>query len=174
MTDAHQGGRRTAGRPKPSRRRMARLAAVQALYQIDLNGERPEAVLQQFERHRLGQTDEGMHLDADPRFFAGLIRGVVQRQPEIDGLLETAMAPAHHLARIEVVLRAILRAATYELVAMPDVPPRVVLAEYVDITGDFFSEREAGLANGVLDRVARGVRVADYGGGERGPGTTEQ
>ena len=168
------GSRRGEGGAKPSRRRMARLAVVQALYQIDLNGEKPEAVLRQFEQHRLGQTDEGMHLDADPKFFTGLLRGVVERQTEIDALLTEAMAPGHQVPRVEVVLRAILRAAAYELIAMPDVPPRVVLAEYVDITGDFFSEREASLANGILDRVARGARTAEYGGGDRGPSAPEQ
>lgn len=163
---AQASDRRPAdNRAKPSRRRMARLAAVQALYQIDLNGEQPEAVLRQFERHRLGQTDEGMHMNADPKFFAELIRGVVGRLPEIDGLLSEAMAPPHQVARVEVVLRAILRAAAYEFVAKPDVPPRVILAEYVDITGDFFSEREAALANGILDRVARSARSVEYGGG---------
>lgn len=158
------GGRRTEDRSKPSRRRMARIAVVQALYQIELNGERPESVLKQFEQHRLGQTDEGVHMNADPRFFAELLRGVAERRVEIDGLLGEAMSPGHQVDRIEVVLRAILRAAAYELIAKPDVPPRVILAEYVDITGDFFSEREAALANGILDRVARGARAAEYGG----------
>lgn len=168
------GSKRGTSRAKPSRRRMARVAAVQALYQIDLNGEQAEAVLRQFQQHRLGQTDEGLHLDADPKFFAGVVRGVIRHREQIDPALDKAMAPAHSLQRVEVVLRAILRAGAYELIAAPDVPPRVVLAEYVDIAGDFFSEREASLANAILDRVARDTRAAEYGGGEGGATPAER
>src|SRR3546814_7431071 len=82
------GSRRGGDASRPSRRRLARLAAVQALYQIDLNGEEPELVLRQFQRHRLGQTEEGFHLNADPKFFAALIRGVVERRADIDALLD--------------------------------------------------------------------------------------
>lgn len=148
---------------------MARLAAVQALYQIDLNGDPVEGVIRQFVQHRLGQEIEGLRLEADAGFFVELVRGVSARQEQLDAMIASAMAPGRDPQRLEVVLRAILRAGAFELIGRGDVPPRVVIAEYVDITVDFFSEKEAALTNAILDRIARTVRAEELGNGGAKP-----
>lgn len=141
-----------------SRRRFARLAAVQALYQADLNREPVERVVAQFLRHRVGKDIEGVILNADVDFFTGLVRGVAANKADLDGSIGAALSSGRDLDRMEIVLRAILEAGAYELWHLPEVPSKVVITEYVDIAGDFFSENEAGLANGVLDRIARTAR----------------
>lgn len=141
-----------------SRRRFARLAAVQALYQADLNGEPAERVLAQFLRHRVGQDIEGVILNADVDFFTGLVRGVAGSKTDLDRRIAEALSSGRDLERMEYVLRAILEAGAYELCHLPEIPTKVVITEYVDIAGDFFSENEAGLANGILDRIAKSVR----------------
>ena len=156
------GSRRARSGGRPSKRRFARLAAVQALYQADLNKDSAERVLREFTRHRLGQDIDGLVLDADAEFFAGLVRGVADRLPELDGLITETIASGREAERMEVVLRAILRAGAFELLARADVPARVVIKEYVDIAADFFSAREAALANGILDRLAHQARPAEF------------
>lgn len=143
-----------------SRRRFARLAAVQALYQADLNREPEERVIAQFLRHRVGQDIEGVILNADVDFFTGLVRGVASNRADLERRVGEALSSGRDLDRMEVVLRAILEAGAYELCHLPEIPSKVVITEYVDIAGDFFSENEAGLANGVLDRIARTARGA--------------
>ena len=147
-------------RPLQARRRSAaRLAAVQALYQLELGGGPVEAVITEFVRHRLGREIEGANYgDADAELFAELARGVVARRDELDRLLRSVLMPEWPLERLETVLRAILRAAAYELVARTDVPARVVISEYVDIANAFFEGKEIGFANGVLDRLAHSLR----------------
>ncbi len=149
----------------PSRRRLARVAAVQALYQIDLNGDPVERVVREFAQHRLGQDIDGLVLDADANFFAELVRGVSARLPELDGLIAESLSTGREAQRMEHVLKAILRAGAFELVGRPDIPVRVAIKEYVDIAADFFAQAEAALANGVLDRIAHRARAVELAPG---------
>lgn len=151
------------------RRSAARLAAVQALYQIDLADGAVDGVIREFERHRLGQVIEGeRYRDADTEWFADVVRGASTRRSEIDGLIEGAIESGRGLDRVETLLRATLRAGAYELLARIDVPARVVIDEYVDVAHAFFSGPEPKLVNGVLDRIARQTRpgeLTESGGG---------
>ena len=152
------GGVRTA-----NQRGAARLAAVQALYQMEVGGTTLPAVLAEFEAHRLGCELEGEQLKpADTAFFRTLVGGVVARQREIDPIIHKALPPTWPLTRIDLTLRAILRSGVYELVERRDVPARVVIAEYVDVANAFFEADEPGLVNGVLDRIARDTRPEEF------------
>ena len=153
-----------------SRRRLARIAAVQALYQIELNGDPVESVITQFVQHRLGREMDGVMMDADRDFFVALVRGASGRKPELDEMIAAAMTSGRDPERMEVVLRAILRAGAFELIGRADVPPRVAIKEYVDLTANFFSEKEPALTNAVLDRIARTVRSEDLGNVEPSAG----
>ena len=151
------------------RRTAARLAVVQALYQLELTGAPVEAVVSEFKLHRLGRDGDGGGFgDADPDFFAALVRGAAARRDELDRLVAAALTPEWPLDRLESVLRAILRAGAYELVACPEVPVPVVISEYLDIGHAFFGGREPGLVNGVLDRLARTLRSEAGEGREDG------
>jgi transcription antitermination protein NusB len=161
-------------RPPPGlrRRSAARLAAVQALYQIDLGGAAPEAVIAEFRVHRFGREIDGENYgDADTALFAEIVTGVVARQAELDRALSGALTPDWPLERLETVLRAILRAGAFELLALAEVPARVVISEYLDIAHAFFAGKEPGLVNGVLDHIAHRLRPGDLeeGGGGGGP-----
>lgn len=152
------------------KRRHARLAAVQALYQAEMTGDTEASVAKQFALHRLGQPLDEMELDPDREFFAVIVNGVGNRRDQLDEMLTATLPPGRAIDRMEMVLRAILRAAAYELSALGDVPAKVVLKEYIDIAGDFFSPREASLTNGILDKLARSVRAEEmapfpHGGG---------
>ena len=138
-------------------RRAARLAAVQAIYQLDMNAAQSNSVVAEFVTHRLGR-------DADRALFADLVNGVADRLADLDRMIGEALVEGWTVERLETVLRAILRAGTYELVARADVPPRVAISEYVEIAHAFFAGREPGLVNGVLDRLARLLRPADFDG----------
>jgi transcription antitermination protein NusB len=155
-----------SGRASPTltRRRAARLGAVQALYQSALGGESEEAVLRQFADHRLGRDLDGTVLDAEAGFFTELVRGVGLRRAEIDALIANQLTSGRGTERLEVVLRAILEVAIYELLALADVPAKVVLAEYIAIAADFFAANEVSLVNGVLDRIARRLRPGEFEG----------
>jgi transcription antitermination protein NusB len=138
--EAGSGGPRAGGR----RRSVARLAAVQALYQLELNREvDPEVVVREFGRHRLGHEIDG------------------DRYGEADPALSEALTEEWPLPLFDAVLRAILRAGAYELVHRRDVPPRVSINEYTTIAHAFFSGKEPGLANGVLDKLGRTLRAAE-------------
>ena len=161
------------------RRSVARLLAVQALYQIDVNRIAPssaevETVVGEFVKHRLGQEIEGENYgEADRALFADIVRGASSRQAELDGMLSAALSEEWPLHRLETILRAILRAGAYELLGRADVPPRVVISEYLDVAHAFFAGKEPGMVNGVLDRLARVLRQdeADHGlGPDRGGG----
>jgi len=152
------------------RRRHARLAAVQALYQAEMTGDSEAAVARQFAAHRLGQPLEDLSLDPDRDFFAILVNGVGNRRPQLDEKIAGLLPAGRSVDRLEAVLRAILRAGAYELTALGDVPARVVLKEYVDIAADFFGTREAALANGILDKLARGERAAEMTAPPHGSG----
>jgi transcription antitermination protein NusB len=146
--------------PARSRSRAAaRLAAVQALYQHEMEATPLARLLDEFHQHRLGREIENeQYADAEVGFFDDLVGGVIARQEEIDALLGERMAKDWSLARIDKTLLQILRAGAYELIARPDVPTGTAIGEYVDVAHAFFEPREAKFVNGVLDAVAKAVR----------------
>jgi len=150
--------RRAAATIKRSR---ARLAAVQALYQLDLSDVPAATVVAELREH--GRDEEGLG-DADDALFTDIVHGVVANRAELDGLLKEMLAPDWSLPRLEVVLRAVLRAGAYELLARLEVPARVVLNEYVDIAHAFFAGKQPSLVNGVLDRVGHRLRPGELHG----------
>src|SRR5271157_3258190 len=143
------------------RRSVARLAAVQAVYQLELNpGAEPESVVREFARHRFGHEIDGdQYAEADPALFADIVRGVAADQQQLDSAISAALTPEWPLLLLDAVLRAILRAGAYELLHRRDVPPRVSISEYTAIAHAFFTGKEPGLANGVLDHLARALRL---------------
>jgi transcription antitermination protein NusB len=145
------------------RRSVARLAAVQALYQLEANGDAdPRAVVGEFVRHRFGQEIEGDRLgEADPELFADIVCGVTEDRERLDAEISAVLIEGWPLPRLDSVLRAILRAGAYELMHRRDVPPRVALSEYTAIAYAFFSGKEPGLANGVLNHLAHTLRDDD-------------
>jgi N utilization substance protein B len=146
-----------------NQRGVARLGAVQALYQMDVGGASLPAVVAEFEAHRLGQEIEGEQLrPADAAFFRTLVGGVVDMQRRIDPVIHGALPPGWPLARIDFTLRAILRCGVFELMERRDVPARVVISEYLDVARAFFQADEPGLVNGVLDTVARQARPREF------------
>ena len=153
-----------AGEAPPSRRRLARLAALQALYQAEMNRETAEAVSAQFLRYRLGRDIEGIRLDADRRFFDRLLRSVAEHRRDIDNAVSAALARDDGLGRLEPVLRAALRLGAAELLYQADVPPRVAIREYTDLVGDFFDEPQARFATAVFDRIAHSARPGELDG----------
>ncbi|SCY84460.1 transcription antitermination factor NusB [Microvirga guangxiensis] len=147
---------------KPAERSAARLAAVQALYQMDLSGKTVVDALAEFEAFWIGREVEGIEFKpSDVEFFRNVISGVVQNQRAIDMKIDKALDEGWPLRRVEAVLRAILRAGGYELMFRKDVPARVVITEYVDVTHSFYGEDEPGLVNAVLDTLARDVRPGE-------------
>ncbi|CAA9502381.1 MAG: Transcription termination protein NusB [uncultured Sphingomonadaceae bacterium] len=146
----------------PSRARArsaARLAAVQALYQRDMEGTAVPLLLHEFHHHRLGATIEDVeYADAEVDFFDDLVKGVAARAEEIDALLSRHIAEGWALERLDKPMRAILRAGTYELLARADVPVGSVISEYLDVADAFYERREKGFVNGILDAVARSAR----------------
>ena len=142
-----------------SARGMARLAAVQALYQMDVAQTDARVVIDQFTRHRFHGAAEKAYYDrTDETFFSDLVLGVVSKQRDVDPLIGAHLAKGWRLARIDSILRAILRAGSYELQERRDVPAKVIINEYVDIAHAFFGGDEPGVVNGILDAVAREVR----------------
>ncbi|QFU16593.1 transcription antitermination factor NusB [Microvirga thermotolerans] len=147
---------------KPAERSAARLAAVQALYQMDVSGKGVIDALAEFEAFWIGREVEGIEFQpSDLEFFRNILSGVVQNQRPIDVKIDKALAEGWPLKRIEAVLRAILRAGAYELMFRKDVPARVVISEYVDVAHGFYHEDEPGLVNAVLDTLARDVRAGE-------------
>jgi len=148
-------------RPARSRSRSAaRLAAVQALYQFEMEGTAEARLLDEFHRHRLGATIEDVeYTPAEVAFFDDLVRGVIARRDEIDTLLEARLSKGWTLARLDRLLRQVVRAGAYELLARPDVPTATVIDEYLDVADAFYDRRETGFVNGVLDAVAKSVRT---------------
>lgn len=154
---------RAGGAKGANQRGVARLGAVQALYQMDVGGTTLPAVIDEFEGHRLGSDLEGEMLrPADLAFFRALVGGVIEQQRRIDPVIHSALPPTWPLTRIDLTLRAILRCGAFELLQRRDVPARVVITEYVDIANAFYSADEPGLVNGVLDRVAREARPDEF------------
>ncbi len=150
-------------------RRGARLAVVQALYEMEISGKGVIEALAEFEAHWIGREVDGVaHPPAETAFFRELLAGCVEKQRAIDPALDQALTKGWPLKRIEAVLRAILRAGAFELLFRPDVPARTAISEYVDVAHSFYNADEPGLVNAVLDRVARDVRSSELSGtGER-------
>jgi N utilization substance protein B len=147
---------------RANRRGAARLAAVQALYQMDLAATPLHEILSEFESHRLGREVDGEeYLPAEAAHFRDIVGGVVADQRRLDPMIDQALSKGWPLKRIETVLRAILRAGVYELDKKPDVPARVVVAEYVDVAHAFVDRDETGMVNAVLDMLARKLRAAE-------------
>jgi N utilization substance protein B len=151
-----------SNKPKQARS-VARLAAVQALYQMEVSGVGVEAVIREFTEHRFDRGIEGDEsatlASADEAFFAELVRGVVGTQREIDAAVVKRLAAGWRLERLDATVRAILRAGAYELAHRSDVPVEVVIDEYVELAKSFFEGPESGFVNGALDGVARDVRA---------------
>lgn len=143
--------------PRPANQRgAARLAAVQALYQMDIGRQSLEDTLAQFSAHHLGREIEGeQYLPADADFFRQIVSGVIRSQLDIDPTVDNALSRDWPMARVDATLRAILRAATFELLRRKDIPPGVVIDEYVDIARAFYEDDAPGLVNGVLDAIAK-------------------
>ena len=140
-------------------RSAARLAAVQALYQRQMEDTHLARLLDEFHQHRLGREIEDVHYaEAEVDFFDDVVSGVVARQDEIDALLTARLAENWSLERLDQTMLQSLRAGAYELLARADVPTKAAISEYVDVAHAFFDEREAKFVNGVLDAVAKAVR----------------
>ena len=141
------------------KRSAARLAAVQALYQMDIAGKGVAEAMAEFEAHWIGREIEGVSFrPAEAAFFRDILAGVIREQTVIDRRVDAALAQGWPLKRVEAVLRAVLRAGAYEILFRRDVPARAAISEYVDVTRAFYGEDEPGLVNAVLDAVARETR----------------
>ena len=149
----------------PSQQRSAaRLAAVQALYEMEVAGASVDPVLKEFMARRWGVSSEDgdeVLCEADNTLMIEIVRGVSGRMAEIDESIAPALSNDWTVARLEVLLRAILRCGVFELIALKDVPPRVVISEYMDVAHAFFTQKEPSLVNGVLDKIARVVRESE-------------
>jgi transcription antitermination protein NusB len=156
---------RPAFGPRPANKRgVARLAAVQALYQMDVAGTGVLEVVAEYEAHRLGkEVDGAQYLDADPQWFRAIVSGVVTDQLKLDPMIREALTEDWPLSRLDSTLRAILRAGCWELKDRKDVPTAVIVSEYVDIAKAFFTEDEPKLVNAVLDRLAFRIRGESRG-----------
>jgi N utilization substance protein B len=142
-------------------RSAARLAAVQALYQHDMEGTPLARLLKEFHDHRLGATiEDAQYHNAERDFFDDVVKGVGARRGEIDGLIAGRLASGWTLERLDRPMRAILRAGAYELLARADVPVGSVISEYVDVAHAFYDKRESGFVNGLLDAIAKQARPA--------------
>ncbi len=164
---AADGG--TVARPRRAQpktvqpRTAARMAAVQALYQMDMAATDLNDVIEEFVSVRFLTEDDGeMVSGADPVFFAEILRGVVRRQRDIDPLIDQQLAIGWRLVRVDSILRAILRGGVYELIERRDVPARVAINEYINVAHAFFADEEPKVVNGVLDRLARHLRPAEF------------
>ena len=158
MSPARQG----PARGDALARSRARLAAVQALYQMDLAGTDLAEVIDDFKTHRLGREagDEAV-AGGDVDHFTRVLGGVLRRQREIDPMIDQQLAAGWSLLRVDAIVRATLRAATFELMELADVPARVVISEYVNVAHAFFGADEPKVINGVLDQLARKLRPGE-------------
>ena len=140
-------------------RSAARLAAVQALYQHEMEGTPKAKLLDEFHQHRLGRpVDDEQFAEADVDFFDDVVGGTLARREEIDALLSGKLTEAWRIERLDKTLLQVLRAGAYELLARPDVPVGTAISAYLDVAHAFFDERDARIVNGVLDAVAKAVR----------------
>lgn len=143
-------------------RSAARLAAVQALYQHEMEATPVTRLIHEFHQHRIGATiEDEEYADADVAFFDDIVKGALARLPEIDAAIVARLASGWSMERLDRTMKAILRAGAYELIARGDVPVGAVVSEYVDVAKAFFDGREAGFANGLLDAIGKDVRKAN-------------
>lgn len=154
-------------------RRAARLAAVQALYQWEQTGGKAEAVIAEFGTHRMSKGQEaggeGVELaPADRKLFAELVRGVAADVEQLDDMLSAVLSDEWRIDRLESILRAVMRAGAYELAHRQDVPPKVVISEYLAVTDAFFGDKETAMTNGVLDKLAHELRPDEMGAARGG------
>jgi N utilization substance protein B len=148
---------------KANRRGAARLAAVQALYQMDIAGTPLNDILAEFQSHWIGQEVDGsQYLPAEAAFFRSVVQGVLDDQRKLDPMIDKALQGGWPLKRVESLLRAVLRAGVYELSSRSDVPARVVVSEYVDVAHAFLDAEETGMVNAVLDQLARQLRAGEF------------
>ena len=158
MVEARQGQRQS--------RYEARLAAVQALYQMELSACDVVDVIEEFVTHRFGH-EAAHYRNPDPEHFQNVLRGVVAHQGEIDKAVDRCLATGWTLGRLDSTLRALLRAGTYELFHRADIPARVIINEYVEVAHAFFDDAEPSLVNGVLDRLAHELRGQEFSADEK-------
>ena len=141
----------------------ARLAAVQALYQMDLSGKGIHEIFAEFETHWIGREVEGeQYKPAELDFFRNIVEGVLENQLDIDRDVDQTLQDGWPLRRVEAVMRAVLRAGCYELKKRKDVPARVVITEYVDVAAAFLARDEVGMINAVLDALAKKIRAGEF------------
>ncbi len=144
-------------------RAAARLNATQALYQMEVAAKGINEILAEFETFWIGREIEGdQYKPAEIEFFRDVLNGVLHDQLAIDQLIDATLSRGWPLARVEAVMRAVLRAATYELKKRKDIPGRVVITEYVDVASAFLGRDETGMINAVLDKLARELRVEEF------------
>jgi len=151
-------------RPPPVARSAARLGAVQALYQMDVAGTDVAEVLVQFSSRASGDAfDEGQCGEADYKLLVAIVEGVVREQEAIDLAIDGVLDKTWPLARLDMTLRAIIRAGSYEIMFSENVPAKVAINEYMDVAHAFFGEDEPRFVNGVLDGLARHRRPQEFG-----------
>ena len=152
--------------PASARRSAARLAAVQALYQIELTDAAPDSVISQFTDPELRATLTGREMrEPEPELLGHLVRGVIAGRRELDSLIAASLTVDWKIGRLDLILRLILEAGAHEITQRPDIPARVAITEYVDVSHAFFDGAEPGLVNGVLDRIAREHRPGEMSAG---------
>lgn len=157
MTKSHS----PSGTHRSTARSTARLAAVQALYQHDMESTPVAQLLHEFVQHRLGAIideddfDTAAYADAEVGFFDDLVRGTIARTAELDAAIAAKLSAAWTIERLDKAMKAVLRVGAYELMARADVPTSVAISEYVDVAKAFHTPKEAGFVNGLLDAVAR-------------------
>jgi transcription antitermination protein NusB len=140
-------------------RAAARLAAVQALYQMDMESIGLARLLSEFHAHRLGaEIEDALYAEADVDFFDDVVSGVDARREEIDALIEAKLGEEWKISRLDKTMLQVLRAGTYELIARADIPVATAIDEYVDVAHAFFDKKDAKFVNGLLDAVARDRR----------------
>ncbi len=161
MAAVERGQGNSRGSAKKS---AARLAAVQALYQIEQSSASPDLVLEEFLHFRLGESfDTANDIAPHKALFSEIVLGVTESGGQIDKMANAALSKKWVLNRLEIILRAILRAGIYELETRLDTPSRVIITEYVDVAHAFYDGQEPGMINGMLDRVARSIRPKEFG-----------
>ena len=152
-------------RKRPSGLSAARLLAVQALYQMAVRQQSAADVLQEFLDHRVGESIEGLkHGSVNRELLTELVEGVTRESADLDDMVAAVLDEEWTIERLEILLHALLRAATFELSERLDVPARVVISEYVDLTNAFFDGRETNFVNGLLDQLAHVLRAEEFGG----------
>lgn len=147
----------------PKHRRAARIAIVQALYQMDVAEMTSKSVVREFQNHRFGFNDEPDMVRVDETFFEEIVEGVVVSQEAIDKKISSLLPEKWPLRRLDLTLRSLLRAGAYEMIRRPDIPALVIINEYVSIASDFFDGKEPGMVNGILDKIGKEARASEFG-----------